>query len=284
VFDTIRQARPTRLFIAADGPRHEAETALTDATRLITEQIDWPCEVHRHYATENMGCKMRPFTAINWAFEQADELIILEDDCLPHPDFFGFCQTMLERYRNNEQVFNIGGTCLKTTGHDASYYFTRHTYIWGWATWKRAWKHYDIRMDAWNKLDKENFLNGIVQNKKAIDYWKAVFNTVVETNYNVWDYQWLFTSWLHNGFSIVSNVNLISNIGFGASATHTHNPTGKGANMPTETMGTIRHPLHIKVDTAADQWVLENVFIGPQPSQMSIWANRILLKLKSYFK
>lgn len=265
VFEAIRQARPARFFVAADGPRNEEENALTEAVRRITEAVDWPCEVHRDYAEENLGCKWRPYSAISWAFEKAEELIILEDDCLPHPDFFRFCSTMLERYRDENRVMHISGDCFLPYRINASYYFTRYTHVWGWATWKIAWQQMDIDMKEWPALKSQGFPFSYLHHKRAAQYWTGCFDNVAEKVQSIWDYQWTYSVWKSSGFCIAPAVNLVSNIGFGMAATHTRNNESRLAGLNTNDLGPIIDPESIAIDERADAWIRDNIYLGPPP-------------------
>jgi hypothetical protein len=157
VFEQIRNVRPARLYIAADGPRsgREGEQQLCIETRAIIEQIDWDCELKTLFREKNLGCKMAISSAIDWFFEQEEEGIILEDDCLPNQSFFRFCDTMLEKYRNDDRIRHISGCNLqhgKKWG-TASYYFSNLTHAWGWANWRRVWKDYDRDLKLYDTKD-----------------------------------------------------------------------------------------------------------------------------------
>ena len=144
VFNAVAKARPSKLLVVADGPRDSrpGEAARCEQTRAIIKRVDWDCEVITNFADRNMGCKLRVSSGIDWIFEQVEEAIILEDDCLPDPSFFRFCDEMLERYRDNERVGMVSGGNLQFGRHrgTGSYYFSKYTHIWGWASWRRAWK------------------------------------------------------------------------------------------------------------------------------------------------
>ena len=142
VFESIRARQPHQLFIASDGPRDSNSDDVTkvEAARQIVSRVDWECDVSTRFLSENLGCKHAMSSAISWAFEKTEDLIILEDDCLPHASFFGYCDSLLDRYRNEDSVMMISGNNFQPSRRsDASYYFSRWTHIWGWATWKRAW-------------------------------------------------------------------------------------------------------------------------------------------------
>jgi len=156
VFAEIAKARPQKLFVVADGPRPErsGEAEKCAAARAVIDRVDWECEVLRNYAEVNLGCRQRPPTGISWVFEQVAEAIILKDDCVPHPTFFRFCEELLEKYREDERVMHISGSNFQPgyTRGPFSYYFSRFNPIWGWASWRRAWQHYDLNMKLWAEL------------------------------------------------------------------------------------------------------------------------------------
>ena len=224
VFEEIRKAKPEKLFVAADGPRDNkpGEKERCKETRKITEKIDWPCDVERLYRKENLGCKLGVSSAITWFFDNVEEGIILEDDCLPHQSFFNYCTELLGRYRNCEKIMHIGSESFVIMRNRESYYFSRYPHIWGWATWRRAWKKYDIKMSKWPESN-----NSITKNYSfnLLDrlYWKTIFDKVKNNEIDTWDYQWVYSIWSNQGFSISPTTNLIKNLGFSSNATHTRN-------------------------------------------------------------
>src|SRR6266566_849672 len=166
VFGAIRAARPAQLFVIADGPRPDVESDATKcaATRAIIERVDWPCQIFRRYADKNIGLRRNVSEGLDWVFNQTERAIILEDDCLPDPSFFPFCEELLERYAEDRHVAMIGGTNLDPEhaaprGED-SYYFSRFWQIWGWATWRRVWQLCDHEMKEWPELRRSCWLRG----------------------------------------------------------------------------------------------------------------------------
>lgn len=260
VFEAIRQAKPTKLFVIADGPRTDRpdEAEKCAATRAIIEQVDWDCEVLKNYSEVNLGCGLRPATGITWVFEQVEEAIILEDDCLPHPTFFRFCEELLEKYREDTRIMHISGNNFQfgRNRSNYSYYFSRYPHIWGWASWRRAWKNYDFEMKRFPEIIQKNWLNDILKDERYVQYWKQIF----QDNYKVakkstWDYQWTFACWIQSGLSILPKVNLVSNIGFGSDATHTKKQNNKLASMSLEAMEfPLNHPDFIIQDVEADKF------------------------------
>lgn len=225
VFREIAKVRPSKFFVIGDGPRKSKDGELEKvlAARSIIRDIDWDCEVFTNFSDENLGCKKRISSGLDWVFNQVESAIILEDDCLPAPSFFIFCEELLEKYKDDDRVGMIGGTNFQfgniVGGSD--YYFSKYMHIWGWATWKRCWRHYDVNASIWPKFDKEGWLDGISQNGNEKRYWQKAFNNTYLGMIDTWDYQWVLTAWTQAWVSIVPNVNLIKNIGFGVDATHT---------------------------------------------------------------
>jgi hypothetical protein len=240
VFAEIAKARPRKLLVVADGPRRDrpGEQELCEAVRKLIEDVDWDCELLLNYADENMGCARRVSSGLDWVFANVEEAIFLEDDCLPHPSFFRFCDEMLELFRDNEKIMSITGDNFQFGSRrgDYSYYCSRYVHVWGWASWRRAWKFYDLNMAAWPMMKEGGWLNGILENKREARYWTDVFDLTFSGKTRTWDYQWVFACWRQSGFTVTPNVNLISNIGFGEGATHTRDEGARVAGMATEEM------------------------------------------------
>ena len=246
VFDVIKQIKPKYLFVAADGPRENksGEKELCEQTKqIVLKNIDWDCEVKTLFREKNLGCGKAVSEAIGWFFESVEKGIILEDDCLPDKSFFSFCEELLEKYRYNEKIFMISGNNFLPNHPNPkeSYYFSEIAHIWGWATWKRAWKKYDFFMKNLPIFLKNKEIEKKIKNKEVANYYIDRLNDVYKKRIDTWDYQWLYTIWNFNGLSIVPKHNLISNIGFNKDATHTKNSNSKYSNLKT---GNITFPLH----------------------------------------
>lgn len=267
VFEEIRSARPPKLLVVADGPRQDRpdEAEKCAAARAIVERVDWPCEVLKNYSDTNLGCKRRVSSGLDWVFQTEEEAIILEDDCLPHPVFFRFCEELLEKYRADERIMQISGDnfqfergCSK-----ASYYFSRYPHVWGWASWRRAWQHYDIDLKEWTTFkNKDGFLK-MFSCRLERRFWKTVWDEVAMGKIDTWDYQWSFAFMARNGLAVMPNVNLVSNIGFGPSGTHTSD-NNKVANLPAVGMEfPLVHPRLFTADVKADKYVSKLFFRMP---------------------
>jgi hypothetical protein len=244
------------LLVIADGPRPDRpdEAARCAATRAIIDTVDWPCQVLRLFSDVNMGVRARFRTAFPWVFKHVEEAIFLEHDTLPHPDFFSYCEQLLERYRDNDRVMWIGGTnpLLQRSG-DASYFFSRINWVWGWATWKRAWSQYDIDVKALPAFKQEGLVERISPYRHVQDGFMALLDLAYEKAWDNWDIQASFTIWQQDGVGIVPNVNLVSNIGFGSEATNTTSTDDPMANLPVAALGAMQHPAAFFIDTEYDR-------------------------------
>ncbi len=262
VFDAIREARPGELFVVADGPRQDrpGEAAACAAARRITEEVDWDCRVHRNYADTNMGCRDRVSSGITRVFEQVESAIILEDDCVPHPDFFPFCTELLRYHRDNERVMMITGTNVagKWKADSQSYHFALYGSVWGWATWRRAWLHYDVNMSAWADPGVRAAVRELVASPTAYRRRRLLFDKSMRGEIDTWDIQWNFAQLRRSAWAAVPSANLVSNIGFGAGAAHTGRPGAPLSRLPSfENPLPIRHPASPSLDREYDRLYLK---------------------------
>jgi len=270
VFQEIRKAQPKRLYVAANAPRMhvDGEAEKCYETRDILKQIDWECEVHSLIRDCYLECEVSISTAIDWFFDQEEQGIILEDDCLPHPSFFQYWETLLEYYKNENRVMLISGDNFqngKIRG-DASYYFSNYPHIWGWASWRRAWKHYDVNMGSFPHFKEENGIEKVFKNVNAQRYWLRKLEKTNRKEINTWDYQWTYAIWNQGGVTILPNVNLISNIGFQTGGANTNIADKDMANLPTsEITFPLIHPTEIAINESADTYSYKKLF------QKSIW-------------
>ncbi|MCM0034256.1 MAG: glycosyltransferase family 2 protein [Burkholderiaceae bacterium] len=285
VFREIAKAQPPKLLVVADGPRanRAGEYEKCQQTRAIIQKVDWDCEVITNFSEKNMGCKLRVASGIDWIFEQVEEAIILEDDCLPEPSFFQFCEEMLERYRYNERVSMVSGGNLQFGQQRGlgSYYFSRYTHIWGWASWRRAWQHYDRDITLWPQFRDEGWIETLFPNRGEQAYWRNSFEMVYDGSLDTWDCSWTFTALLRGMLQVVPNVNLISNIGFGPEATHTHE-VGIHANMPTQPIAfPLVHPNFVLQDPEGDRFISEDQIA---PSFVKRQLRKIHRQFSRFFK
>jgi GT2 family glycosyltransferase len=265
VMERIREARPATLFVIADGARknREGEAAKCQEVRSLVEaMVDWPCGLVKIYSEANLGCGRRVASGLNEVFRLVEEAIILEDDCLPDPTFFRYCEELLERYRDNERVGHIAGCTFLPEGVVTdSYFFSRYPHSWGWATWRRAWVRFDYDMQAWRNEREKSWRIGPRKwmEKRA---WKRHFDHTLRAELDTWDYQWTSACWTRGVWSIIPGRNLVSNLGYGPDATHTRE--GPWGNLPVGTMSfPLKHPAVVKGDERLDDLIGRKVFAPP---------------------
>jgi hypothetical protein len=267
VFDAIRLAKPPRLYIASDGARisREGEDAIVQSVRnYVKSNIDWECDVKTLFREQNLGCKVAVSSAIFWFFENEEMGIILEDDCLPDPSFFNYCQEMLVRFFYDQRISQINGVDFKVDGpvRADSYHFSKNCYIWGWATWRDRWINYDVEVKSWPQIRDSGALYDWSGDKNEIKYMADLFEKVYQGSIDTWDIQWVFACKLMGQISVSPNVNLISNIGFGPGATHTVGDS-VFSNMKLESMQfPLQHPLGVFAAVTLDRKFFEKYVIG----------------------
>ena len=272
VFEEIRRAKPPKLLVVADGPRPDRpdDTRKCAAARTVIDQVDWDCQVHKNCSDVNLGCGKRVSSGLDWVFEQVEEAIILEDDCLPHPTFFRFCQELLERFREDDRIFMISGrnTLGEWRSDEYSYFFTSGS-MWGWATWRRAWQYYDFGLELysaeWAQRKMREYFKG---DSSKIESIQKGCEGVLAGRIDSWDYQWAFIRAVYHGMGVIPTVNLISNIGFGEGATHTSNPNSIYANVKVGVMEfPLRHNNNIYLDFGCYKEV-EKLLRGSLPERL----------------
>jgi len=246
VFEKIREAKPKKLYVAADGPRNNVlgEDDVCDEVRRIATNVDWPCKVYTLFRKKNLGCGKAVSGAITWFFKKEKMGIILEDDCLPDKSFFNFCGELLIKYKDDESIMHISGyNVLEKVDYTYSYYFSRYVTVWGWATWRRAWKGYNLFVKDWKSgLGVSEFFSlSKVEQSYLLKCYDLAFSKKIDT----WDYQWQYNCMINNGFGIVPKVNLVKNIGFGSGAIRTNNVNDWKANLNIFNLSCLKHPLKI---------------------------------------
>jgi len=289
VFNKIRAAKPKRLYLTADGPRpgFPDDEKLCKQTREIVNEIDWECEVKTLFREENAGCKNGVSAAISWFFSQEEEGIILEDDCLPASSFFKFCDTLLEKYRNDTRIRHITGCNLqfgKKWGN-GSYYFSNRTHVWGWASWRRVWDDYDLNLDKYDAADIKQQMKNIYDDDLVAESWANIFKELKAGKINSWAYPLDFANFFNNGLVIIPNENLISNIGFSVDATNTLNKNSVYANIPLVEMAEISHPTFMLPEKQADLSIMNRDFdIAERRRKQNSWHRKIKRWFKSRLK
>jgi hypothetical protein len=272
--------QPTRVYLAVDGPRAAVATDAerVEAVRQLASSIDWPCDVRTNFQPTNLGCGRGVSGAITWFFENEERGIILEDDVLPRPEFFPFCQELLERYQDDPRVFAISG-CNFVPPEDitdpGSYRFSAITHVWGWATWRRAWSNYQYDMTKWRKrLPIRKRWDAMGGNVGGFIYWTAVYDWMRFGSLDTWDYQWSLAQMADGGLTATANTNIVDNVGFSEDSTHTvHKPDFVRPSQPMALP--LVHP-PVRRDLRADRWVRSQVLQASTQSLQRMVKNNVL--------
>ncbi len=259
VFQQIRRVKPKKLYICVDGAKDLNDDLNVEECRNVEFMVDWPCEIHRLYRSENLGCKDSVSNGISWFFKFESKGIILEDDCLPNDSFFHYCEELLNYYENDTSIGHISGAnFLHKNNNEESYYFSNYSYSWGWATWRRAWQLYDKELKELPSTLNNNLYTKLNLSFKEKAYWNSRLIKTYLNKIDTWDYQWLYTLWTNNLKSIVPTKNLISNIGFDTRSTHTAIINPNVSHLKTTEIPFIVHTNSKKVNSKNDSQSFNN--------------------------
>lgn len=272
---SLEQVKPKNIFVVADGPRENnlQDFPLCQSVRDLFSNLNWECSVYRLFRDNNLGCAKSVSDGITWFFKHNEHGIILEDDCIANPSFFPFCETLLERYKTEKNIFHISGNNFQDgiMRGDGDYYYSIFNHLWGWATWKRAWEHFNF--DINNEMTSE--FKKFVNNKKIIDYFSKQFELVKESKLDSWGFRWTYACWENKALSVLPNQNLVSNIGFGPDATHTIQKDSSQSNLEAMTIHfPLNYPKEIKRSLNADIYTFQKVFQPKESLERKI-KNRI---------
>lgn len=271
VFDAIKSQKPQYLFVAADGPRPDKpdDKKNCEQARSIIRQVDWPCDLKVLLREENLGCKMAVSSAITWFFEHVEQGIILEDDCLPHPSFFQFCEDLLAKYKNDDRVGHISGNCFFSSiiADNLSYDFCSVSHIWGWASWRRVWQNYDVNFSYWSEAwQDKNKRKSLFKNRNEEIYFSSFIADALKggRGINTWDVQYLYMLRVQNQLSIYPAVNLVTNIGLlSPGATHTTaRKVMKSYVLSQPVAFPLKHPQHVIPNRRIDDITLKKKFFS----------------------
>lgn len=276
----LADVRPPKVYLIADGARSDrlGEAEKVAACRAFMRTLPWPCKVEVNFASENLGCRKRVTSGLDWVFEHEERAIVLEDDCIPEVEFFPWVERMLKRYAKDERVLSVGGTNLRPQVCDPSVdcVFTKYAMIWGWATWRRAWRMNDGNLERFPMMCAEHGFKKWLGKWRAEWYWRYLLTHVKSS----WGYRWSFTHFAHQAFCVVPPVNLVTNIGMtDVNATHTR---GNPYELPSVTHGwSINGIVMSDVVTSPklDNWMEDNIFSKSFKSRM-IWFMRRILRDK----
>lgn len=260
VLTEIRKQQPTHLYVCQDGAREGNDNdriKCQEVRDVVKELVDWPCDLHTFYHEKNLGCGPGPAAGLTWFFENEEYGLIFEDDAVPHPDFFEYAEALLEKYKDDASVRAIGSMNVDTRKWgDGSYYFSMmNRNLCAWASWRRAWKDFDLylRDVPWSKLDNALKYYGCSFFER--EFW---LDRLAEAQHNAqggrsWDMQFFMSIWLNQGKGIIPNVNLSSNIGTVGEGTHQMGSGNIIDNVPTQPILPIVHPSSDGIQSAADR-------------------------------
>ena len=275
VLTEILKQEPQSLYICQDGAREGNENdhiKCQEVKDVINELTSAYAVAHPDfslftlYSSLNLGCGPGPATGITWFFENVEQGIIIEDDAVPHPDFFGYAEELLERYKADTNVRAIGSMHLNScTYGDGSYYFSMmNRTLCAWATWRRAWQDFDLYLRSVSRDQLSKCLKTYGCDMRMREYWCDRLEEVQYDAYHhsSWDQQFWMSIWLHHGKGIMPNVNLSSNIGFDAQGTHTTNSSSVAANCECQTILPLKHPSDLQIQREAD-WRFQRIYFEP---------------------
>jgi len=280
--ERLTHEKDRELFVISDGPRDgkTVDVEKVEACRSIFK--DWPGRTHFNFAEKNMGCKNRVSSGLDWVFAQTDRAIVLEDDCLPHPDFFKFADELLDRYENDTRVMSICGTNVFSDRDyfNWSYCFSKYQNCWGWATWKRSWDLFDHDLRGLQAAKENDYLRGHLGSRRAAMYWHNILGKVRNGRINSWAYIWTFTGFINHGLHIIPKCSLIENAGFGKDSTHTTKVPGYLSAKINSMDFPLAHPPAVFPHPRYDRSIEDTVF-SKSIYQRVLWLFRKVLFAES---
>jgi hypothetical protein len=275
VFARIAAARPKTLLIVADGPRADrpGDADRCAAVQELVTRPPWNCDVRVNRAQSNLGFNRRISSGLAWAFDLFDEVIVLEDDCLPEPTFFPFCSELLGRFRYDERVMMITGDNFQFGRRrgEGSYYFSQCVGTWGWAAWRRSFMHFDREMRDWPSERRSDMLRRVWPVPSVAEYWRARFDEAHGGRVDAWDYQWAFAMWRRRALQVAPRVNLVRYIGCRPDSAHTSDPHAPFCEVATVPIGfPLAHPTMVERDLTADLFEFYRVILNEEDSAAEV--------------
>jgi hypothetical protein len=286
LFDEIKKHKPKELFVFCDGARVDKPNELellNKSKSIFEEQIDWDCKLETYYLEENKGAGRAICQAIKWFFTNVNQGIIIEEDCLPHSDFFLYCQELLNKYKDNKEVMLIGGNNLHNEKYiNDSYYFSAYSHIWGWATWKETIDGYNFSLDNISNKEAKKILKSYFPTPSERGYWYDRFRLIKQNKINTWDYQLMFNIWKIRGVTIIPSVNLVKNCGFDKDSIHSQNTDCELSKLKTNPILPLKHPEKIIINEKLDRIYFKKYLYKPMILLLYRWFRRNFFCLKRY--
>ena len=282
LISSIRSFRPTRLYFFCDGPTDDPsiQSLVLESQSAIILSVDWDCELLTYFASTNLGCKTAVSSAISWFFDNETAGVILEDDCIPHSSFFSYCSSLLDYYKHDRRIWTISGNNFQDGQWrgDGDYYFSRYNHCWGWATWRDRWTQFSLSQSHIQKTIKTDLFQALFKDYREYFYWHRTFYTLAYYDTpDTWDYYWTFCCFMNSGLTIIPNRNLVKNIGFDHTSTHTMTPNlVMSLSSPVDPMN---HPSHIVPNHSADKYTFKK-YLCPPLTSLSFHARYLFFRLK----
>lgn len=287
VWNVLQQVKPPRVYVHVDGPKNSQEAPLCQAVqRFVQENFTWKGELHTYFQPQNQGCRAGVVAGISWFFAQEEQGIILEDDTLPSPDFFPFCETLLARYKEDKDILTVSGSNFlpKNWFYTGDYYFIRMVLIWGWATWRDRWAWYDPKIPAWSRLRETPWLSQLFPSQKRLQ--KVHFQTYESLSHlDAWGPQINFLSYLLGKKNICPRENLVRNIGTGHQASTHTKKLSPAAYLPLSNLKPpYQEPIFRGVDLKAEQYI-QKYFTHRDLWRRALWKFLLLINApRLYFR
>ena len=277
----ISKVRPKKLYVACDAPRQNNidDIANVKEVKKIVENISWECKVVYRFREKNLGVGLSPADAVSWLLDHEESGIIIEDDCIASISFFIFCESMLKKYNYDDRIMSISGTNIcDSVQYETDYVYTNFPLMWGWATWRRAWKMHDIKMLDWPNIKARRSFSKLPKDKwKFHPVYVEFFDKTYKSTKPNWDHQWIFALWKNRGLTVISSKNLVSNIGFSNNASHTTiDDLGRENLLAHEHFPPYKGPKEVQEDILTDKYISVNWFTATYTYYLKI----VLLRFK----
>ena len=288
VISRMREVKPKTIYFAVDGPRIDrpADKDLVKMTQTLQSQFDWDCVVSTRFSDVNQGCGLGVSSAISWALESEENVIVLEDDIIPDISFFRYCDELLELYKDSEDVFAVSGCNFVPAtllNEKESYRFSQIPHVWGWALWKRSWDLYEFELNDWrSQLSMSDLRQALGESWIATMMWARIFTLMEKKKIDTWDYQLCFAAMKYRKMIATPNVNLTENIGFGSMATHTMKEPAYTLDRGSLVFP-LKHP-NFSINTKVDSWTQKNVMGASYPSILRLVKRQLLASIGTRVK
>ena len=283
-FGQIRKLKPKKLFLIMDGPKIKNNSDLINCKKVqkIISKINWDCEVYKNFSKINVGLKTRIVSGLNWVFSKVDKAIILEDDCYAEQDFFYFCENLLNYYKRNKKISIVTGNNFEeNTINLSSYYFSKYSHIWGWATWKRTWKLYRDNNEEISKFINSEAFRKFCPIQDEQKYWIKMLKQIKKGQLQSWAYYFLLNIWKYKGLTVTPNYNLVENLGVNNELST--NKIDNNLRIPltkSKLKKPLIHPKNIFINSDIDKLVFYKIYY----KNFQFRAKSKLKKIMNWFK